>query len=57
LGSGGFDRFQYSLLIICCLLITLPLEFVLGARGGRLVLRDHSCGDHLFGQEYRRDSP
>jgi lycopene beta-cyclase len=39
------------LLIICCLLITLPLEFVLGARvlspGGRLGLCDHSNSDHL----------
>jgi hypothetical protein len=51
LGSGGFDHFQYSLLIICCLLITLPLEFVLGARvvapGGQLGLCDHSINDHL----------
>ena len=29
---GGLDHFQYLLLMACCLLITLPLEFVLGAR-------------------------
>lgn len=29
---GGFDHFQYLLLMACCLLITLPLEFVLSAR-------------------------
>ena len=26
---GGLDHFQYLLLMACCLLITLPLEFVL----------------------------
>jgi lycopene beta-cyclase len=34
---GGGDHFQYWLLIICCLLITLPLEFGLGARVYRRV--------------------
>ncbi len=29
---GGLDHFQYLLLMACCLLITLPLEFVLSAR-------------------------
>jgi lycopene beta-cyclase len=29
---GGLDHFQYLLLMACCLLITLPLEFVLNAR-------------------------
>ena len=29
---SGLDHFQYLLLMACCLLITLPLEFVLGAR-------------------------
>ena len=29
---GGLDHFQYLLLMAACLLITLPLEFVLGAR-------------------------
>jgi lycopene cyclase domain-containing protein len=29
---GHLDHFQYLLLMACCLLITLPLEFVLGAR-------------------------
>ena len=29
---GGLDHFQYLLLMACCLVITLPLEFVLGAR-------------------------
>ncbi|HET9302837.1 MAG TPA: lycopene cyclase domain-containing protein [Propionibacteriaceae bacterium] len=29
---GGLDHFQYLLLMACCLLITLPLEFILGAR-------------------------
>jgi lycopene beta-cyclase len=29
---GGLDHFQYLLLMAGCLLITLPLEFVLGAR-------------------------
>jgi lycopene cyclase domain-containing protein len=29
---GGLDQFQYLLLMACCLLITLPLEFVLSAR-------------------------
>ena len=29
---GGLDHFQYLLLMVCCLLITLPLEFVLSAR-------------------------
>jgi lycopene cyclase domain-containing protein len=29
---GGLDHFQYLLLMGGCLLITLPLEFVLGAR-------------------------
>ncbi|HEX6760070.1 MAG TPA: lycopene cyclase domain-containing protein [Propionibacteriaceae bacterium] len=29
---GGLDHFQYLLLMACCLLITLPLEFVLRAR-------------------------
>ena len=29
---GHFDHFQYLLLMVCCLLITLPLEFVFGAR-------------------------
>lgn len=29
---GGLDQFQYLLLMAGCLLITLPLEFVLGAR-------------------------
>ena len=29
---GGVDHFQYVLLLACCLLITLPLEFVLSAR-------------------------
>ena len=29
---GGVDHFQYLLLLACCLLITLPLEFVLSAR-------------------------
>jgi lycopene beta-cyclase len=29
---GGLDHFQYLLLMAACLLITLPLELVLGAR-------------------------
>ena len=29
---SGLDHFQYLLLMACCLLITLPLEFVLSAR-------------------------
>jgi lycopene beta-cyclase len=29
---GHLDQFQYLLLMAACLLITLPLEFVLGAR-------------------------
>ena len=29
---GGLDHFQYLLLMACCLLITLPLEFVFSAR-------------------------
>jgi lycopene beta-cyclase len=29
---GSLDHFQYLLLMAGCLLITLPLEFVLGAR-------------------------
>jgi lycopene beta-cyclase len=29
---GGLDHFQYLFLMACCLLITLPLEFVLSAR-------------------------
>jgi lycopene beta-cyclase len=29
---GGLDQFQYLVLMACCLLITLPLEFVLSAR-------------------------
>jgi lycopene cyclase domain-containing protein len=29
---GRLDHFQYLLLMVCCLLITLPLEFVLSAR-------------------------
>ena len=29
---GQLDHFQYLLLMVACLLITLPLEFVLGAR-------------------------
>jgi lycopene beta-cyclase len=29
---GGLDHFQYLLLMACCLLITLPLEFIVGAR-------------------------
>jgi lycopene beta-cyclase len=29
---GDLDHLQYLLLMACCLLITLPLEFVLGAR-------------------------
>jgi lycopene beta-cyclase len=29
---GGLDHFQYLLLMAACLLITLPLEFVFGAR-------------------------
>jgi lycopene beta-cyclase len=29
---GQLDHFQYLLLMVCCLLITLPLEFVLSAR-------------------------
>ena len=29
---GELDHLQYLLLMACCLLITLPLEFVLGAR-------------------------
>ena len=29
---SGLDQFQYLLLMAACLLITLPLEFVLGAR-------------------------
>ena len=29
---GQLDHFQYLLLLVACLLITLPLEFVLGAR-------------------------
>jgi lycopene cyclase domain-containing protein len=29
---GHLDPFQYLLLMACCLLITLPLELVLGAR-------------------------
>ena len=29
---GGVDHFQYLLLMVGCLLITLPLEFVFGAR-------------------------
>jgi lycopene beta-cyclase len=29
---GRLDHFQYLLLMACCLLITLPLEFVLSAR-------------------------
>jgi lycopene beta-cyclase len=29
---GGLHHFQYLLLMACCLLITLPLEFVLSAR-------------------------
>ena len=34
---GGLDHFQYLLLMACCLLITLPLEFVLSARVYRRV--------------------
>ena len=34
---GGLDQFQYLLLMACCLLITLPLEFVLSARVYRRV--------------------
>jgi lycopene cyclase domain-containing protein len=29
---GRLDHFQYLLLMACCLLITLPLEFLLSAR-------------------------
>jgi lycopene beta-cyclase len=29
---GQLDHLQYLLLMVCCLLITLPLEFVLSAR-------------------------
>ena len=35
---GRLDHFQYLLLMACCLLITLPLEFVLGARVYRRVV-------------------
>jgi len=34
---GDLDHFQYLLLMACCLLITLPLEFVLSARVYRRV--------------------
>jgi lycopene beta-cyclase len=34
---GGLEHFQYLLLMACCLLITLPLEFVLSARVYRRV--------------------
>ena len=34
---GGLHQFQYLLLMACCLLITLPLEFVLSARVYRRV--------------------
>jgi hypothetical protein len=29
---GRLDQYQYLLLMAACLVITLPLEFVLGAR-------------------------
>lgn len=31
-GVGSLDRYQYLILMGACLLVTLPLEFVLGAR-------------------------
>jgi lycopene beta-cyclase len=34
---GSLDHFQYLLLMVGCLLITLPLEFALGARAYRRV--------------------
>ena len=41
---GGLDHFQYLLLMACCLLITLPLEFVLvpGSTAGLPVWRSRS---------------
>jgi lycopene cyclase domain-containing protein len=40
-GSTGMDRLQYLLLMVACVVVTLPLEVVLGARvwrsPGRLV--------------------
>jgi lycopene beta-cyclase len=36
---GGLDHFQYLLLMACCLLITLLLEFVLSARVYRRAAR------------------
>jgi lycopene cyclase domain-containing protein len=35
---GHLDPFQYLLLMACCLLITLPLELVLGARVYRRIV-------------------